>query len=182
MLILGVDGGVTHIGIAVMEVGDDPPRLLESAVLAVRFKAQAESYAAVLRPSLLRLVGSVDRVGAEAMTFFSRRQERASLHGGAPPMETFSKVGVVIGCLTMVAAELGRPYRAMSPQALKAAATGSRVAGKQDIIAAVRGLFPDFQDHAGGHRADAVVAGLACWAPEVLLAARAGAGARIVAQ
>ena len=182
MLILGVDGGVTHIGIAVMRVDDGPPELLESTVMALRFKAQAESYAASLRPSLLRLVGGVDRVGAEAMTFFSRRQERVSLHGGAPPMETFSKIGVVIGCLTMVAAELGRPYRAMSPQALKAAATGSRVAGKRDMIELVQHLFPGFEDGAGGHRADAVVAGLACWAPGLLMAARAAPGVRVVEQ
>ncbi|MBC8329368.1 MAG: hypothetical protein H8E31_11540 [Planctomycetes bacterium] len=176
MDILGVDLGVRNLGLALMRVEPGKaPRLLRTATIGLPLKTHPDIFTAYFVPRLKPYLQRCDRVGSEALTFFTKKQERVRSARGATPTETFTKIGVVFGILTTLAKGYDLPFRSIQPPALKQIVTGVRKGGKEPMIDAVKALFPDFEDT--NHAADAVLAGLACWHPEALVC-----GGRAVAQ
>jgi len=172
--ILGVDPGVSNCGWAL--VRPSPLEVLACGSIGVPLKTDPERISAYFGQQWGALLGGVDRVGSEALTWFSMSQERAKARGHAQTMPTETMVKLTIAYTELLGACRDReiPFRKIQPPALKAAVTGHRKASKQPMLDAVRDLFPGWTG--SHHTADAVLAALACWAPEALL------GERVTAQ
>lgn len=162
--ILGFDLGVAHLGVALIQ--DEPGTalcLIDAKTMGVGLRTHADSLVAYFRPRLLPLFRQANYVGSEALTWFTKRQ--AANRGRHAGQELWVKLGSVHGILTSMAAEFGLPFRSIQPPALKAAVTGVRSGDKEVMLEAAQTLFPGRVWQAADHHvADAVLAGLACWA------------------
>jgi Holliday junction resolvasome RuvABC endonuclease subunit len=163
--ILGIDLGVKHLGVALIEAPPGRPmRLLQTATMGVALKTKPDQFVHYFWPRLQPYMRNADCIGAESLTWFSKRQQGQQRRGGAPATELWVKLGSIHGMLTAMARGFEIEYRSIQPPALKQIVTGARKGGKEPMIEMAKHLFPDFDGD--NHAADAILAGLACWQPE----------------
>lgn len=192
-IILGCDPGIRHFGVAVLDVAGPCPRLLMAETVGTALQQPPPFLVEFFRRALGTIMDTyrVEAVGAEELTWFSKRQAAGRRQAEAPN-ELWVKLGVAHAVLMCLAAERRIPYRPVGTRAIKAAA--GRDADPADVIAGLptkrwkgpvltmaRRLFPDWRSACPepDHEADAMAAGLLAWAPQFLIGA---AGARVAVQ
>lgn len=157
-LVIGLDGGLAHMGIAVADISDGPrPRIVWSGVYETVKGHETTAAADNLRRArelALLLDAAFDThqptaVFSESMSFPRNAATAAML-------------SMSLGVASAVAARHGLAIEGKTPMALKRALTGNASAKKDEMIAAVRELYPEVEwerrSDLHEHQADAVAA------------------------
>lgn len=155
--ILGIDGGLAHMGLAVAVVGKERPTVIWSSVIETVKQSEGTAAADNVRRArevwlaLDEVVSQYRpaRIVAEAMSH--PRDARAA-----------AMLSMSWGVIAAIAAQRGLPVDGQSPMALKRRLTGNQTAKKDEVIAAVRELYPEVRwmprRDLWEHQADAVAA------------------------
>jgi Holliday junction resolvasome RuvABC endonuclease subunit len=157
-ILLGIDGGLAHMGLAVAVVGKDKPTIIWSGVIETVKQSEGTAAADNVRRAriiwdgldgVVRLHKPVARIVAEAMSH--PRDARAA-----------AMLSMSWGVVSAVAAQHGLVVDAASPMTLKRRLTGNQTAKKDEMIQAVRDQYPEVKwmprRDLHEHQADAVAA------------------------
>lgn len=170
MKVLGIDPGFSAMGWAVATVADGSVELETMGVIRTekslkktntRSSEDNIARARVLHNSLcsIVMVNAVKLIATETMSW--------PRNAGV-----VAKMGIAWGCIASVSAQYCIPIVQASPMILKRAVTGNGKASKEDIISAIRAMYPsvlwpsrvDMHEHA----ADAVGSIIACRDSELM--------------
>jgi Holliday junction resolvasome RuvABC endonuclease subunit len=139
-LVLGIDGGLAHLGWAVAAVGAEYTRpQIEDGGVVETVKRSIGTSADSHTERALELAVQLDAV--------VQRWKPSEIVAEAfsPPRDArnASMLAWSWGVICAVARQYGMPIRAKSPCPLKAALTGNRVAKKDEMIEAAAELYPE---------------------------------------
>lgn len=163
-VVLGIDGGLAHLGWAVAGVpapgaGLTKPRVVDGGVIET-VKRQDSTSADSHTERAIELHAQLRDI------FEKHRPDEVCAEAFSPPRDSRNAAMLAWswGVLCACAGERGIPIRAKGPMPLKQAFTGNRTAKKPEMISAAQklypesaGLFPERQD-LHEHFADAVAA------------------------
>lgn len=152
MVILGVDPGITHLGLGVVEVeakGSLKARLLHGEVVRTSHQEPAQERVgrihARVRETLLRFQPQALAVEEQ---YFYRQNELAY------------KVGWALGAVLVAAFEAKVAVYAYGPMQVKQALAGHGHAGKEEVALMVRGILGLREAPKPSHLADALAIAL----------------------
>ncbi len=150
MVVLGVDPGITHLGLGVVEVqGSLKARLLHGEVVRTSAKERAQERVGRIHARVKEaLLAFRPEALAVEEQFFYRQNELAY------------KVGWALGAVLVAAFEAGVPAYAYGPMQVKQALAGHGHAGKEEVALMVRGLLGLRETPGPSHLADALAIAL----------------------
>ena len=175
MVVLGLDSGLARFGLAALRLEPDG----SSAIVALDVFSSAPS----TRKTHTLAGDDLARRARELASWLAihlRRHQPAALCVESPSWPrnagAAAKMGTAFGVLFALADEHDLPLLQASPQAVKRAATGAKTASKDDVVGAMRALYPEAswprQTGLHEHAADAIAVVIACQDSEVLRMAR----------
>jgi Holliday junction resolvasome RuvABC endonuclease subunit len=139
-LVLGIDGGLAHLGWAVARVAKDQtrPQVLDGGVIETVKRTEgtaADSHT----ERALELHKQLDAIVAKW------RPGEVCAEAFSPPRDArnSSMLAWSWGVICAIAGRAGLPIRAKSPMPLKRAFTGNQTAKKDEMIAAAEELYPE---------------------------------------
>ncbi|GAB5601859.1 crossover junction endodeoxyribonuclease RuvC [Thermus sp. FJN-A] len=152
MVVVGIDPGITHLGLGVVEVegkGSLKARLLHGEVVKTSHQEPARERVgrihARVKEVLLRF--RPDAIAVEEQYFY-RQNELAY------------KVGWALGAVLVAASEALVPVYAYGPMQVKQALAGHGHAGKEEVALMVRGILGLKETPKPSHLADALAIAL----------------------
>lgn len=177
-VLLGIDGGLATTGLAALRLEQGRETVLRFDVfeteksdkkLHVGASEDTVARARVLLGNLERVLGDLNRDGDVPAALC---METLSLPRNAG---SSAKIGVALGIVVAFAQRHGLPIVQASPVLVKKAVCGVGTASKDDVIKAVKRLYPETEAWFDGlnkgdreHAADAVAVIRACFASEVV--------------
>ncbi len=152
MIVLGVDPGITHLGLGVveaMEKGALKARLLHGEVVRTSHKEKAEAR-----------VGRIHARVKEALLAFRPEALAVEEQYFYRQNELAYKVGWALGAVLVAAFEAGVPVYAYGPMQVKQALAGHGHAGKEEVALMVRSALGLKETPRPSHLADALAIAL----------------------
>ncbi len=149
MIVLGVDPGITNLGLGVVGGDAKDPRLLEATVVTTTPKMPAPQRVGKLFRAVSEVIQThrPEVVALEAQYFY-RQNERAF------------QVGWAVGAVLAAADLAGLPVYAYGPMQIKKALVGAGRASKDQVAYMVRVLLKMKRPPSPSHAADALAVAL----------------------
>jgi crossover junction endodeoxyribonuclease RuvC len=152
VIVLGVDPGITHLGLGVVEVeerGALKARLLHGEVVRTSHKEKAEAR-----------VGRIHARAKEALLAFRPEALAVEEQFFYRQNELAYKVGWALGAVLVAAFEAGVPVYAYGPMQVKQALAGHGHASKEEVALMVRSALGLKETPRPSHLADALAIAL----------------------
>lgn len=136
-IVLGIDGGLAHLGWAVAEVGG-APRFLDAGVIETVRRADETSADS-------HTIRALELHRALREVFEKYKPDEVCAEAFSPPRDARNAAMLAWswGVICALAGERNIPIRAKSPMPLKASLTGNRTAKKPEMISAVLEQYPE---------------------------------------